>query len=142
MHSKRMPERVYVDWRAYVRPRGDDNVAARTLDISRTGVLTKSAKHAAAKVVGEGGELLATGGGIAFTADHNQVLRTGEGAKVAGNAQGFIGIGIDVEPRRSPIPFRNLRALQRILLGIDLLGVLITKGYREALEEIEEQHFP
>ena len=63
-------------------------------------------------------------------------------ADVTGNAEGFVGIGIDVQPRRSAVTLSDLRPLQRILLGVDFLRVLIAKRDVQSLDQIDQKHFP
>ena len=109
--------------------------------VDGAGIFAEAAEHAAAEIVGEVGELLAAGVLVARAGDDDEIFRAGHGAQVAGDAHGLVGIGIDVEARRSAITLGNLRTLQRILLGVDLFGVLIEKGDLQALKEIDEEDF-
>jgi len=104
--------------------------------VRRTGVLAKPAEHAAAQVVSESGEFLAAGFLVSFTGNDDQMLRACQSAEVAGDTHGLVRVGIHVEPWRSAIAFCHLWSLQRILLGVDLFGVLVTKSYAQALHQV------
>src|SRR5229473_1080909 len=55
--------------------------------IHRTGILTEPTEHAAREVVGELRQVLATGLLVPHAGYHNQVLRTGQRAEIAGDAE-------------------------------------------------------
>src|SRR5262249_27497968 len=80
-------------------------VLGQLKSIHRTGILTEATEHAAREVVSERRQVLATGLLVPLAGHHNQVLRAGQRAKIAGNAECFIGVGIDIEPWRTPIAF-------------------------------------
>ena len=65
----------------------------------------------------------------------------GERAQVTGNAESLVGIWVNVESRCAAITFRNLRSLERILFGINLLGMLIAEGHTKALHQVHEKDF-
>jgi hypothetical protein len=67
------------------------------------------------------------------------VLRTGECAEIAGNTKCFAGIGIHVKPRRSAVTLCNLGPLERILLGINLPWILITKCHDQASKQVQQE---
>src|SRR5215831_2131614 len=93
--------------------------------IHRTGVLTEPAEHAAREVVGERRQVLAARLLVAHAGYYDQILRTGQRAKIAGDAECFIGIGIDIEPWGTPVAFSYFGPLRRILFSVDVLWILI-----------------
>src|SRR5919197_1439085 len=105
-------------------------------------VLAQSAEHAAAEVVGESGELLATRIWIAFAAHHDQVLGASQGAEVTRDAERLVCLRIDVQPRCAAIALRHLRSLKGILLGINLPRVLVAESQRQAFDEVQQQDLP
>src|ERR1700722_2291950 len=120
---------------------GEFEILGEFEGVDGAGVFAEAAEHAAAKIVGEVGELLAAGVLVAGAGDDDEIFRAGHGAQVAGNAHGLVGIGVDVEARGAAITLGDLRTLQRILLGIDLLGILIKEGDLQTLKEIDEEDF-
>ena len=110
--------------------------------VDRTSVFAQAAEHAAAQVVGKVREFFAAGLFIALAGDHDQVFGTSQCAQVAGNAERLVGVRIHVQPRRAAITFGDLRPLQRILLGIDFLGILIPEGHVQSLDQVHQKHFP
>src|SRR6202451_2585734 len=112
---------------------GELEVLGQFQRIHGTGVLAEPTEHATAQVVGKVGEFLAAGLLVACARDHDEVLRTGERAQIAGNAHGLVGIGIHIQPRRAAIALGYLRPLQRILLGINLPWILVAKRDLQAL---------
>ena len=107
--------------------------------IGRASILTQSAIHAAAEVVGEVRQLLAARDRIALAADDDQLLGTSQSAEIAGDAQSLVCLGIDVETRSAAKALGNLRSLKRILLGVSLLWRLRAKSYAESLQKIQER---
>ena len=110
--------------------------------IGGTGIFAQAAEHAAAQVIGKGGELFSACIWIAFAAHHNQMFGTCQRAQVARNTKGFVGIGINVKPRRATVAFGNLGPFQGVLLRIDLVWILVAEGDREALEQVYEENSP
>jgi hypothetical protein len=109
--------------------------------VNGASVFAEAAEHAAAQVVGEVGEFLAAGVLVAGAGNHNQILRTRQRAQVAGNAHGLVRVGVNVQARRSAVALGHLRPLQRILLGIDLLGILVPERDLQSLQQINEEDF-
>ena len=107
--------------------------------IGRASVLAQPAKHAARSVVGEVGQHLAASRVIAMPADDDQIFRAGQRAQVAGDAKRLARLRIHVQARRAAVPFRDHRALQRILLGIDILRILRPKSQNQSLPEIRQE---
>src|ERR1035437_9970048 len=71
--------------------------------IGGASIFAQAAEHAAAQVVGKIGELFAARLFIALAGNHDQVFWTSQGAQIAGNAQRFAGVGVDVQPRRAAV---------------------------------------
>ena len=69
------------------------------------------------------------------------MLGTGESTEVAGNAQGLVGVGIDVQAGSAAVSFGHLRPLERVLLGIDFLRILVLEGDTQTLDQVDHQHF-
>ena len=93
-------------------------------------------------VVGEGGQDLAARGIIALPADHDQIFRAGQGAEIAGDAQRFAGLRIDVEARGAAIALGHHGPLERILLGVNILGILVAEGHPHALGQVHKKKLP
>ena len=108
--------------------------------VHRASVLAQPAEHAARCVIRELGQLLAPGLGVADAGDHNQLLRAGNGAEVATDAQGFVGVGVLVEPGSATVTLGDLRPLRRVLLGVDILRMLVPKGHPETLEQVDQKN--
>jgi len=126
---------------AFARIASEFEILSEFERVHRAGIFTEAAEHAAAQVVGEIRQLLAAGLLVAGAGDYDQILRAGQRAQIAGDAHGLVGIGVDVKPRRAAIALGHLRPLQRILLGIDLLGILIAEGNFQSLQKIDEEDF-
>src|SRR5580658_10121338 len=65
--------------------------------IGWTRIFAEATEHAARSIVDEGSEDLPARGLVAMPADYDEILRAGQGAKIAGDAERFAGLGIDVE---------------------------------------------
>jgi len=76
--------------------------------IGRTGIFAEAAKHAAAEIISEFDKFFAAGLLIALAGDNNEIFWTRQGAKVAGYAECFVAIGIDIKSRRSAISLGDL----------------------------------
>src|SRR5271165_825813 len=96
--------------------------------IHRTGILAEPTEHAAREVVGERRKVLVMGLLVAHAGYDNQVFRTGKRTKIAGDAESFVRVWIDIEPRRTAIAFRYFGPLRRILLSVNVLWILIPEG--------------
>src|SRR5712692_4835639 len=107
--------------------------------IHRTGILTEPTEHAARKVVGKRRQVLAASLLVPYAGHHNQVFRTGQGAKIAGDAKSFISVGINVEPWRAPIAFSYFGPFGWVLFGVDIFGTLIAKCNPQPLEQVDEK---
>src|SRR5581483_2759815 len=118
---------------------GEFEILGQFQRVRRARVLAKTAEHAAAQIVGEGGKFLAPGLLVTFAGNYNQVLRTCESAQVACDAHGLVRIRIDVQPWRATVPFRHLGTLQRILFGIDLFRVLVAESNAQTLNQVEQE---
>src|SRR5713226_936572 len=110
--------------------------------IGRASIFAQAAEHATAQVVGEFHELFAAGFFIALAGNNDQVFRTSHCAQIAGNAESLVGVWIDVQPRRAPVALGNLRALQRILLGVYVLRMLISERHAKSLHQVQQKHLP
>src|SRR6266852_4275161 len=66
--------------------------------IHRTSILTEPAEHAAREVVGKSREVLAARLLVPHAVYHDQVFRTGQRVKIAGDTESLISAGIDIEP--------------------------------------------
>jgi hypothetical protein len=126
--------------RSFARVGGHLEILRKFEAIGRAGILAQSTKHAARGVVGERRQDFAPGRVVALPADDNQIFRAGQRAKIACNAQSFACFWIDIEPRRAAIPLRDHGPLQRILLRINVFGILRTEGQQQALPEIDHKH--
>src|SRR5260370_18676261 len=104
--------------------------------IGRTRVLAQPAEHASGSVIRKGSEHLAPRGIVTFPTHHNQILRAGQRAEIAANAQRLARLRIVVQPRRATIAFRHHRPFQWILFGDNILGILRPKGDRKPLQKI------
>src|SRR5260370_23727647 len=110
--------------------------------IGRASIFAQTAEHATAQVVGEFYELFAAGFFIALAGNNDQVFRAGHRAQVGGNRESLVGIGVDVQPRRASVALGYLRPLQRILLGVDFLGMLISERHAKSLHQVHQKHLP
>jgi hypothetical protein len=108
---------------------GEFEILGQLERIGGAGIFAEPAEHAPAKIVGKGREFLASRFLVAFAGDHDQVFRARQRAQVARDAEAFAGIRIDVQARRSAISLGHLWPFQRILLGVDLFGILISESY-------------
>src|SRR6266849_2932594 len=122
-------ERLEVPDHTFARVVRELEILGEFKGVGRTSVFAQAAEHATAQVVGEFQELFAAGFFIALAGYNNQIFRAGHRAQVAGNAESLVGIGVDVQPRRASVPLGYLRPLQRILLGVDFLGMLISERH-------------
>jgi hypothetical protein len=104
-------------------------------------VFAEAAEHAAAQIIGKVGKFFAAGLFVARARYHDQILRTGQRAQIAGDAHGLVGIGIHIQPRRATVTLGHLRPLHGILLGIDFLGILIAEGNLQPLKQVDEKNF-
>src|ERR1035438_6630281 len=127
---------------AFAGVAGQFEVLRQLERVHRASVFAQPAEHAAGCVVDEGRQLFALGLLVALAGDHDEVLRAGQRAQVAGNAQRLAVVRVDVEPRRAAIALADFGPLGRILLRVDTLGVLVAKGHPQALEEVYEKDFP
>jgi len=109
--------------------------------VDRTGIFTEAAEHAAAQIVGEVGEFLTASLLVARARDHDQIFRASQCAQVAGNAHGFVGVRVDVEAGRATVALRHLRALHRILLGVNLSRILVAERDLQPLEKVDQKDF-
>jgi hypothetical protein len=109
--------------------------------VDGTGVFTEAAEHAAAQIVGEVGKFFAARVLVAGAGDDDEIFGTCDSAEVAGDTHRLVGIGIDIKAGGSAIALGDLRALQRVLFGIDLPGILITEGDLQSLKKIDEEDF-
>jgi hypothetical protein len=107
--------------------------------VGRASVFAKPAEHAARSVVGKVGQHFAAGRVIAMPADHDQIFWAGQRAQVARDTKCFASLRIHVQARRPAVPLRDHRPLQRILLGINILGVLRPESQAQALPEIRQK---
>src|SRR6266851_3575615 len=120
---------------------GELEILRQFESVDRTGVLAQAAEHAAAQVVGEIGKFLAAGLLVALARDHDQIFGTSQRTQIAGNAHGLIRVGVHVEARCAAITLGHLRPFQRILLGIDFLGILIAERNLQSLKQIDQEDF-
>src|SRR4029077_7276832 len=98
-------EPVTIPDRAFPAVVGHLKVLCQFQCVGWTGVFTQTAKHAARSVIGERGQNLSPRRVVSLPAHHNQVLRAGQRAQVARDAQRFPGLRIFVQPRRSAKAF-------------------------------------
>ena len=75
---------------------------------------------------------------VPYAGHHNQVFRTGQRAKIAGDAKSFISLGINVEPGRPPIAFRYFGPFGWVVFGVDVFGALMAKCNPQALEQVDQ----
>src|SRR5215472_5817946 len=104
-----------------------------------TRILTEPTEHAARKVVGKRRQVLAVGLLVPNTRHDNQVFRAGQRAKIAGDAESFIIVGINIEPWCAPITFSYFRPLGRVLLSVNVLWILIAERDPKRLKQIHQQ---
>src|SRR5208283_1404515 len=135
-------ERLAVPDHALAAEGGEFEILGKFEGVGRAGIFAQAAEHAAAQVVGKVDKLFAARLFIALAGDNDQVFRTSQSAQVTGNTEGLVGVWIDVQPRRASITLGYLRALQRILLGIDFLGILIAERHAESLNQVHHENFP
>jgi len=107
--------------------------------IRGAGILAKPAKHAARGVVGEISQDFTSCGVIAMPANYDQIFRARKRAQVARDAKRFPGFRIHIQARRAAIPLRDHGPLERILLRINVFGVLRAEGQNHALPEIRQE---
>src|SRR5215813_8260306 len=60
-------------------------------------------------------------------------------AKIAGDAESFISVGIDIEPWCAPKAFSYSGPLRRILLRVDVLRILVAERDPQRLKQINQQ---
>jgi hypothetical protein len=135
-------ERLEVPDHPFAAIVGEFKVLGEFQRVRWAGVFAQAAEHAAAQIVGKLRELFATRLLIAFTGNNDEVFGTSHRAQITGNAERLVGIRIDVQPRRAPVTFSNLWTLERILLGVDLFGILIAERYAESLNQVYQEHLP
>ncbi len=104
-------------------------------------IFAEAAKHATAKIVGKVYKLFAARLLITLAGYNDQILGAYQCAQIAGNAQTFVSVWIDVQPRRSSVALGYLWPFQGILLGIDFLGILIPERHAESLDEVHQEYF-
>src|SRR5208282_5877503 len=75
-------------------------------------------------------------------AHHNQILRAGNRAQVAGDAQRLARFGMIVQAWRAPIAFRHRRPLQGILLRVSGVRTLIGKRQPQAFDQVDQKYPP
>jgi hypothetical protein len=116
---------------------------ARQLEVLRqfkgvhgTGILTEATEHAAREVVGKRRQVFAASLLVSHACYHDQIFRAGQRAQIAGDAESFISVRIDVESWRAPIAFCYSGPLSRILLGVDVLWILIPECDPQPLKQI------
>ena len=109
--------------------------------IGGASIFAEAAKHAARSVVGKGGENFAASGVVAQPANNNQIFGAREGAKIAGDAQRLTGFGIHVQARRAAVTLGNHGAFLRILLGVNVFGILVAESDPHALEQVDQEYF-
>ena len=107
--------------------------------IRGAGIFAQAAEHAARRVIRKRREHFPASGIIAKPAHDDQILGTSESAEVAGDTQRFARLWIHVQARRTSVTFGDHGALQRILLGVNILGRLITERQPHPLEQIHEE---
>jgi hypothetical protein len=134
-------QRLAIPDPAFARIAGEFEILRQFESVGGTRIFAQPAEHAAAQVVGKVGEFFAASFFVAFAGDDNQMLGTCQSAQVARNAHRLVSIGIHVQPWRTAVALGHLRPLQRILLGIDLLGVLIAEGNLQSLDQVHEKDF-
>ncbi len=105
-------------------------------------VFAEATKHAARSVIRKSGEDFAASGVVAMPSDDDQILRAGQRAKIARNAQRFARFRIHVKARRAAETLGNHRPLKRILLGVNFLGVLVAERQPHSLQEIHHENAP
>jgi hypothetical protein len=108
--------------------------------VSGTCVFAEAAEHATRGIVSEMGQNFAAGGVVALPSHYDQILRAGEGAEIARNAERFAGFGIDIQARGATVTLGYHRALERILLGINVLWGLITEGDPHAFQQVDQKY--
>jgi hypothetical protein len=110
--------------------------------VCRAGIFAEAAEHAARSVVSEIGENFSARGVVTKPADNDEVFRACESAQIASDAERFAGLGIHVEARRAAVPLGHHGALERVLLGVNIFGRLITKCQPHTLEEVHKENSP
>jgi hypothetical protein len=134
-------QRLAIPDPAFASVAGEFEILREFEGIDGTSVLAEATEHAAAQVVGEVGQFLAAGLLVARARYHDQIFRASQRAQVTGDTHGLVGIGINIQPRRAPVPLRHLRPLQGILLGIDLLGILVAERDLQPLKQVDQKNF-
>src|SRR3989338_3459401 len=107
--------------------------------VGGAGVFAAAAEHAARQIVGKVGEHLAAALVVAGPADDDQVLRAGECAEVAGDAEGFAGLGIVVEAGGAAVALGHHGALLGVLLGVAGARALVAEGPPQARQEVNQE---
>ena len=107
--------------------------------VGRASVLAEPAEHAARSVVGEIGQHFAARRVITMPTDNYQIFRAGQRAQVARDAKRLARFRIHVQARRAAVSLRDHRALQRILLRINVLRILRPESQDHALPEIRKE---
>src|SRR2546425_10298384 len=90
----------------------------------RAGILASTAEHASGNIERIVGEDLLTRR-VPLPSNLNAVLRTGQRAEVAGNAQGLAGFRIVIQSRRTAVSLGDFRPNFRILFCIVFRRTLI-----------------
>jgi hypothetical protein len=60
-------------------------------------------------------------------------------AKIAGDAESFIYVRVDIEAWRAPIAFSYSGPLRRILRGVNVFRILMPERDPQALQQIHQQ---
>src|SRR5215467_13197398 len=107
--------------------------------VDRTGIFTEPTEHAAREVVGKRRQFLPPSLLVPQAAYHNQVFRTRQRAKIAGDAESFVCVRVEIEPRRAPIALSYSGSLRGVLLGVDVPWILMPERDPHPLQQIHQQ---
>src|SRR3990172_7952393 len=118
---------------------GEFEILRELEGVGGAGVLAAAAEHAARQIVGKVGEHLAAALVVAGPADDDQILRAGQRAEVAGDAEGFAGFGIVVEAGGAAVALGHHGPLLRVLLGVAGARALVAEGAPQAREQVNQE---
>src|SRR6266446_2803368 len=135
-------EAVTIPDRTFAREVGHFEILRQFQRIHGASILAESTEHAPRSVIRKVSQHFPSRGIVALPAHHNQVFRACQRAQIAANTKRLARFWIIIQPRRTAIPLRHHRPLQRILLRHNIFRMLRPEGDRKALQEIDLKQLP
>src|SRR5438094_10409752 len=128
-------EAVTIPDRAFTSEIGHFKILRQFQRIHRASIFAESTEHAPGSIIAEVRQHFPARSVIALPAHDNQVFRARQRAQIAANTERLARLRVIVEPRRDAIPLRHHRPFKRILLRLNILGMLGPQSVLEVLQE-------